>query len=275
MAKPMSIDEFTKALKKWGLDFEGIQDTWAFHNRNHMGNWGPQVNGVMLHHTGSDSQTTMKNILWSGHGNLPGPLCHAGIDVNGKLWLASLGRANHAGLGDNEVLKHVINEDYTGNLRPSDASVDGNARFYGFEIMYPGNKPMSAAQKNAAILASCAILDFYDWTEKSVIGHGEWQPGKWDPGISAGRMMDMNEMRMRIRAQLKSGPPKKKPSPSKNPPKTSPKPSTSTYKVKNGDTLYSVAKEVLGDGNRWPEIVIANPSLIDMNVGDEIKLPKK
>ena len=50
-----------------------------------------------------------------------------------------------------------------------------------------------------------------------------------------------------------------------------------TYVVKAGDNLSKIAKEVLGDASRWPEIFEANkdqikdPNLI--HVGQELKMP--
>ncbi len=49
------------------------------------------------------------------------------------------------------------------------------------------------------------------------------------------------------------------------------------YVVKSGDSLSKIAKEVLGDAGRWPEIFEANkdqikdPNLI--HVGQELKMP--
>ncbi len=39
--------------------------------------------------------------------------------------------------------------------------------------------------------------------------------------------------------------------------------SNSTYKVKSGDSLYSIAKAMLGDGSRWMEIYELNKAAID------------
>lgn len=39
-----------------------------------------------------------------------------------------------------------------------------------------------------------------------------------------------------------------------------------TYKVQAGDSLSGIAKAVYGSGDRWPEIVRANPSLADPSV---------
>lgn len=50
-----------------------------------------------------------------------------------------------------------------------------------------------------------------------------------------------------------------------------------TYTVVKGDTLFSIAKTNLGNGNRWPEIVKLNPGLKPetLKVGQTIKLPEK
>ena len=48
-----------------------------------------------------------------------------------------------------------------------------------------------------------------------------------------------------------------------------------TYTVESGQTLYSIAEEVYGDGNRWQEIAEAN-DLDDqtaISVGEELVIP--
>lgn len=42
-------------------------------------------------------------------------------------------------------------------------------------------------------------------------------------------------------------------------------PTPKTYTVKSGDTLYAIAKRLLGDGSRWKEIYNANTSVIGKN----------
>jgi hypothetical protein len=58
-----------------------------------------------------------------------------------------------------------------------------------------------------------------------------------------------------------------------------PAPSTpKTYTVKSGDTLYGIAKQVFGDGGRWPEIYGVNTAVIgkDPNLikpGQVLRIP--
>jgi len=51
----------------------------------------------------------------------------------------------------------------------------------------------------------------------------------------------------------------------------------STYVVRKGDTLWSVAQRLLGDGKRWKEIAEANPGLSPskLPVGQTLKIPPK
>lgn len=259
MATPMTAAQFTKQLDTWDIPYRPIRKDWATHNRAGHGPWGPSVNGIVLHHTGSDEQTNMPSILWHGYEGLPGPLCHGGITKAGVVLLSGWGRCNHAGSGDIEVLNHVISEDYTGQLTPKANTVDGNARFYGFEIMYSGEHVMSTAQLETSTRLSAAICAWHKWTEKSVIGHGEWQRGKWDPGIRDGQMMYMPDVRNLVRYEINRG--------------ANPLPGFHT--VVKGETLSSIASRELGDTKRWLEIVKLNPDIVTITPGQVLKLPAK
>ncbi|MET9012341.1 peptidoglycan recognition family protein [Streptomyces olivaceoviridis] len=210
MATPMTAAQVIAQLKKWGLRYVEIPG-WATHNRNQKGPWGP-VNGFVWHHTGADvrdGQAYASTTLYDGISGLPGPLCHFSIGTDGTVYLVGWGRANHAGGGDPVTLQHVINEDYTGQLHPTRGNsngTDGNAHFYGVEIQYSGSHEMSPAQYAAARRLSAAILDFHGWSERSVIGHGEWSSDKWDPGYAPNKIMAMPAVRADVASTLSAGP---------------------------------------------------------------------
>ncbi|GAA5208244.1 N-acetylmuramoyl-L-alanine amidase [Streptomyces thinghirensis] len=196
MASPMSASSFLKALKAEGLTVVQVGD-WRDHNRNHKGPWGP-VHGVMIHHTVTKGSTRTVEICRKGYEGLPGPLCHGVITKDGKVHLVGYGRANHAGLGDDDVLRAVIAE--RGLPRDNESNTDGNRHFYGFECenLGDGDDPWPAAQLEAIERAAAAVCRHHGWNERSVIGHLEWQPGKVDP-----RGFTMASMRGRIRDRLK------------------------------------------------------------------------
>ncbi|MGW0930709.1 peptidoglycan-binding protein [Streptomyces sp. NPDC002644] len=216
MAKPMTPSQLLAQLKKFGIKYAEYKD-WKTHNRNHKGAWGP-VHGLMVHHTGSDSKD-QRELLYNGTSALPGPLCQFGIAQDGTLHLVGWGRANHAGLGDDDVLDAVIAE----KDLPADneSNTDGNARFYGAEVWYSGSHKMTDAQYKTVLLLAAAICDFHNWKAESVIGHGEWgSPGKWDPGYAPGKMMDMDKVRADIKATIAAD----LPSAPEKPVETKPKP---------------------------------------------------
>lgn len=238
MSTPMTAAQIVAQLKKWGIPYKEYKE-WKTHNRNSKGAWGP-VNGLMVHHTGTDNKD-QRELLYAGVSNLPGPLCHFGLAQDGTIHLVGWGRANHAGSGDPDVLNAVIAESYGANP-PADnqSTVDGNARFYGVEIWYSGSHAMSTAQYSTLRKLASAICDFHEWSEKSVIGHGEWgSPGKWDPGISAGKMMDMAKVRTDIKSTLAAGAKPVVVTP--KPPVTTTPVNTGTHTVVKGDTLFSIA----------------------------------
>ncbi|MFF9265803.1 N-acetylmuramoyl-L-alanine amidase [Streptomyces longwoodensis] len=240
MAEPLPVTEFIKALKNEGVEVVEYKTTWRTHNRGKRGDgWGP-VQGVMLHHTVTRGETPEEvkrsvQLCWDGYDNLPGPLCHGVIAPDGKVYLVGYGRANHAGLGDDDVLRAVINE--TKIPADNEANTDGNARYYGFECINlgDGKDTWPPEQIDAMVRVSAAILRAHGWNKNgegfiSVIAHEEWQPGKVDPrgpgypGHNAVRALVAE--RLKHPASWTPGAP------------TAP----STYTVKAGDTLGEIAE---------------------------------
>ncbi|MEV6161462.1 N-acetylmuramoyl-L-alanine amidase [Streptomyces sp. NPDC052052] len=196
MSPPMSASAFLKALTHEGLTVVQVGD-WRTHNRNHKGPWGP-VNGVMIHHSVTRGTASTVRVCRDGYPELPGPLCHGVIAKDGRVHLVGYGRANHAGLGDDDVLRAVIAER---RLPPDhEANTDGNRHFYGFECenLGDGEDPWPAVQLEAVEKAAAAVCRHHGWTSRSVIGHKEWQPGKVDP-----RGFTMDSLRSRIHGRLK------------------------------------------------------------------------
>ncbi|MGW1000736.1 peptidoglycan recognition protein family protein [Streptomyces sp. NPDC002520] len=201
MATPLSASAFLAALRAEGVRIVEVGD-WPHHNRNAKGSWGP-VNGVMIHHTVTKGTANTVAICRDGYTSLPGPLCHGVIDKQGIVHLVGYGRANHAGLGDPDVLAAVVAE----RALPADnqATVDGNPHFYGFECenLGDGRDPWPAVQVEAIVRTAAALCRAHGWGktgDTSVIGHKEWQPGKVDP---AGPGVSMPDIRKRVVERLK------------------------------------------------------------------------
>ncbi|QKW51679.1 N-acetylmuramoyl-L-alanine amidase [Streptomyces buecherae] len=218
MATPLSPARFRAALTNEGVRVVGEGD-WENHNRNHMGAWGP-VHGVMIHHTATDADRhDAVGICRHGYADLPGPLCHGVITKDGRTHLVGYGRANHAGGGDVDVLAAVIAERFP---LPADtnARTDGNRYFYGFECENRGDgvDGWPEAQVEAIARAAAGICRAHGWSERSVIGHREWQPGKIDPygpiGTADGPDLTMTRIRARV-AQLLDDDPAPAPAPGK------------------------------------------------------------
>ncbi|MCR3732179.1 hypothetical protein FHS35_009097, partial [Streptomyces umbrinus] len=206
MATPLSPTALLGALRAEGLVVVEVGD-WRNHNRNHKGPWGP-VHGVMMHHTVTSGSKRTVEICRDGYSGLPGPLCHGVITKDGRVHLVGHGRANHAGLGDGDVLQAVIAE----RTLPVDneAGTDGNRYFYGFECenLGDGKDPWPPAQLLAIERTAAAICRAHGWTAASVLRHLDWQPGKSDP-----RGVDWTPMRSRIAGRLGSPRPPSTPAP--------------------------------------------------------------
>ncbi|MFD5294793.1 N-acetylmuramoyl-L-alanine amidase [Streptomyces mutabilis] len=195
MASPMSATSFLQALRAEGLEVVEVGD-WRDHNRNHKGPWGP-VHGVMIHHTVTKGSARTVDICRHGYASLPGPLCHGVITKDGRVHLVGYGRANHAGLGDDDVLRAVIAE----RDLPADneSNTDGNRYFYGFECenLGDGDDPWPEEQQEAIVRAAAAVCRHHGWNERSVFRHLDWQPGKVDP-----RGLDWDDIERRVAKRL-------------------------------------------------------------------------
>jgi hypothetical protein len=202
MATAPSAAAFAALLRAEGLTLVE-EGNWQNHNRNSKGPWGP-VNGVMIHHTVTQGTTATVRIVRDGYSTLPGPLCHGMIAKDGRVHLVGYGRANHAGLGDPDVLAAVIAE----KAPPTDneATVDEN--------LGDGKDPWPAAQLLAIEQVSAAICRHHGWSARSVIRHLDWQPGKVDP-----RGIDWAAMQARISKRLGGDKPTATPPQAPPPPK--------------------------------------------------------
>ncbi|MFD6291861.1 peptidoglycan-binding protein [Streptomyces sp. NPDC060205] len=196
MATPLTAEALVRALRGEGLALSE-HTGWRTHNRNHKGAWGP-VHGVMLHHTaGTDSLRLCRD----GTAALPGPLCIGLITKSGTLHLLGYGRTNHAGAGSAAVLD-AVRAEKAAFPAPGPDAVDGNARFYGFEIENLGNgrDPYPAAQLRTVERLSAAVCRAHGWSARSVIAHKEWTRRKIDPSFP------MEVLRARVAALLSAGP---------------------------------------------------------------------
>lgn len=210
MAKPMTAVQFRAQMTKWHVKVK-YREGWETNGRN-VGStrpWGPS-NGVTIHHTGSDTNTSAYIAgLFMERGmrypDLPGPLCQGSTGPDGVTTVGALGRANHAGAGTQSAFDKIISENYPGydsEIRPGGSSgVDGNTHFYGDEVRFSGAHPMTAEQYEGAVRWTAAILDFYGWSALSAFGHREWTSAKPDPGHTP-----MDKFRRDVRALLQAGP---------------------------------------------------------------------
>lgn len=203
MGKPMSAATFYGGLKELVKVREW--DGWRTRNRGSRGDgWGiternpTGVHGVLIHHSVTKSTESAIRLCRDGHSELPGPLYQVVVDKAGTAHLIGWGRVNHAGLIDDDVMRALIDERYP-LPAPNEANTDGNARLYGIAMlnMGDGQDEFTAAQLQTTATAAALLCGLHGWSERSVVGHKEVQPGKIDPRYS------MSSFRKRVGTVLR------------------------------------------------------------------------
>ena len=177
---PMTPSQWLENLRAEGLEVEGYR-SWQTHERDDETGkvFGP-VNGNTIHHTaGRDSLA----LVYNGTSALPGPLCHTYIGKDGKAWMISAGRANHAGTfaanAHNAVLAESASHPYPDAAEP----VDGNDHYYGLEAenLGDGVDVWPWKQYVAMVKWATATSRHQKWNQESTIGHKEGTRRKIDP----------------------------------------------------------------------------------------------
>lgn len=194
MATPLTADQLLARLKAEGLTVHE-HTGWRTHNRDTATGktFGPVI-GVLIHHTAGHDD---KEVCYKGRPDLPGPLCHTWLGKTDGLWMIGNGRTNHAGSVDLDVL-NALRAEKSPLPKDDQANADGNDVLYGLEIENRGDSkdPYPVSQYTQAVLWAAAICRAHGWTEKSVAGHKEVQPGKIDPSF------DMDAFRADVKKQL-------------------------------------------------------------------------
>lgn len=144
--------------------------------------------GAVLHHTASGYGSAFEALV-SGRPDLRGTLCNFAGNADGSLTVVASGLAWHAGRGAGPSL---------GPLAPWAGWL--NRWTVGLEIVYPGDKPMTAAQRAAALVFARAVADLFGGGDiERVRAHAETNgrggDGKWDPGFAPGQTIDMAAFR--------------------------------------------------------------------------------
>lgn len=167
---------FTHALAE-GLRYNGVEVTFepGYLTRGNgyvFPNGRPD--GPLIHHTGSEYDTGLPTLL-NGRPDLSPPLCNSCGYANGRVHILAAHPTNNAGAGNGK------------NMGPHARTRLFNPRVWGHEIMFPGSRPMTAAQERSALIlagVTCGILGRgLEWVR---LHHETSETGKWDAGAGRG-----------------------------------------------------------------------------------------
>jgi hypothetical protein len=160
--------------------------------------------GVLNHHTGSrdeigdfaDDLAYAKWLFTIGRDDLPAPLCHLSLSLEGVVYLGAAGRANHAGAAKS-----------SGSV----AGGDGNTLYVGIEWMLSGTQIIPPKMMAAGVTLNAVLLDVLGSSEQAVSCHYQTSvTGKWDIGDPNGipfnghKVLDVNKFRAAVKKRTES-----------------------------------------------------------------------
>lgn len=153
--------------------------------------------GTLWHHTAAhdvrgdaaDDKAYAEWLAKVGRSNLPAPLCHLSISLEGVVYVCAAGRANHAGVA---------------RASGSVAAGDGNTLYVGIECQNDGRQGFPSSQRNAMLLVGKVLHGKVLHTSaRAARGHKETSTtGKVDP-----RPFDMDSFRGDLARLLERGTP--------------------------------------------------------------------
>lgn len=201
MARPMTPEQWLKALRAEGVTDIVEMPGWRTNNRNHVKAF-TDVHATMIHHTASEG-SGLPSLLFNGRPGLPGPLCHDYLDRSGRLYLVGNGRANHAGTVAANAYAAVRDEKSVHPYPDAAEPLDGNSLSYGLECENSGaeGRAWPAKQYDVAVRVQAARCRFHGWTANSVWAHKEATRRKpVDPRLG------MNDFRAAVAERLRHEP---------------------------------------------------------------------
>ncbi|MEU3700995.1 N-acetylmuramoyl-L-alanine amidase [Streptomyces anulatus] len=261
MARPMTPDQWLKALRAEGVTDIVEMPGWRTNNRNHKGSWG-DVHATMIHHTAGEG-SGLASYCFNGNAALPGPLCHDFLARSGRLHLVGNGRANHAGTVARNAYDAVLNESSHHPAPDAAEPIDGNAVSYGLECENNGQpgRTWTAKQYDVAVRVQAARCRFHGWSADSVWAHKEATRRKpVDPRLPMGQFRQDVADRL---AHAASWNPGEKPSKPATPSKPNPIPAPVEDPMPAPTTLHeSVAGGPDLPAGEWTELPAAEDTAI-------------
>lgn len=231
---------------------------------------GTDIDTIVLHHTASGG--TAQNIGKFFQNPAAEVSAHYTVGKDGTIVQS---------VPDSKRAWHAGTSSFKGEGDVNDYSI-------GIEIVNLGNNkdPYTEAQYNALIDLVAYLVKAHDVPMDRITGHRDValpKGRKADPSDN----FDWSRVRRGVEAKLNgqsSAPPAATPSTPPAAPTVAPTPSPeavpATYTVRKGDSLSKIARDVLGDMNRWREIYDLNKGVIGSNPnlihpGMTLKMPAK
>lgn len=143
--------------------------------------------GQMCHWTAGSPSVSRPfpslSICINGRGQpspVPGPLCNALIGYDGSIHIIASGRANHAGVGDKNLLT-TLRDHKDLNGSPGRDSGGSGGLLIGYEIEFNGLGTFSPAEITSVTSMIRATAIHYGWKpEQTTIDHARWTRRKVD-----------------------------------------------------------------------------------------------